>query len=215
MGLPVQDIGAADGVGGDEIPVHRVAERLVDADAIHVDGDALRRALQRRSRKAAVAKILHEAVALDVGRRDARHALHQRVDDVLRIGAGNVVGGDRLHHGRDFVAVDAAAGADGGTVIAGDGARRACGGAGALRAGGMTWGERRRRDDADFRKIDRLRQRGTRQDQRGQSDARQQTLRNCTHTRPKSRRRIATAPGSSSDVWRARVPVRFAKPVGN
>src|SRR3569832_2479782 len=37
-----KDIGAADGFGGDKVPVYGVAERFVDTHAIHVDRNALR-----------------------------------------------------------------------------------------------------------------------------------------------------------------------------
>src|ERR1043165_2201235 len=57
------DVGAADGVGRDEIEVHRVAERLVDAHAIHVDRKALRLARHRRGDKSAIADVRLEAVA--------------------------------------------------------------------------------------------------------------------------------------------------------
>src|SRR2546430_4269399 len=39
------DVGAADGNGWDEVPVDRVAEGFVDADALHVDRQSLRGAL--------------------------------------------------------------------------------------------------------------------------------------------------------------------------
>src|SRR4029079_7196907 len=41
------DVGALDGDGWDQVPIHRIAEGFVHADAVHVDGDALRCALQR------------------------------------------------------------------------------------------------------------------------------------------------------------------------
>ena len=63
-------IGAVDGVGRDQIPVDRVAERLVEADAAHVNRDALRRALHRRRKEAAIAELLRGAVAVGIGQRD-------------------------------------------------------------------------------------------------------------------------------------------------
>ena len=52
------DVGAADRDGRDHVPVDGVAEGLVDADAVHVDREPLRRALQRRRHEAAIAKVL-------------------------------------------------------------------------------------------------------------------------------------------------------------
>ena len=104
------DVGASDRDRRDEIPVDGVAERLVDADAVHVDREALRRALQGRGREAAVAQVLEEAVALHVGRVHAGDALHQRFDHARRVRAVEVLGGQRLHHGRDLVTVEPDAG---------------------------------------------------------------------------------------------------------
>src|SRR5262245_50216319 len=49
------DIRAADRDLRNQVPVDGVAEGFIDADALHVDGEPLRRALQRRSREAAIA----------------------------------------------------------------------------------------------------------------------------------------------------------------
>ena len=59
-------VDAVNGAGRDQVPVHGVAEGFVDAHAVLVDGNALRRALQRRGGKSAKAQILNEAVALDI-----------------------------------------------------------------------------------------------------------------------------------------------------
>ena len=52
------DVGAFDRVGRNEVEVDRVAERLVDADPVHVDGEALRLARHRRGDEAAIAEIV-------------------------------------------------------------------------------------------------------------------------------------------------------------
>ena len=108
------DVGAADGDGRDEIPVDGIAEGFVDADTLHVDREALRGALQRRGRETAIAQILEETVALNVVGDDAGNALLQRIEDIGRIDAREVLGGERLHHRRHLVAVDADSGKRGG-----------------------------------------------------------------------------------------------------
>src|SRR5262249_15635114 len=49
------DIRAADRDLRNQVPVDGIAEGLIDADTLHVDGEPLRRALQRRCREAPVA----------------------------------------------------------------------------------------------------------------------------------------------------------------
>ena len=103
------DVGAGDRIGRNEVEVDRVAERLVDAHAIHVNGEALRLAGHRRSDEAAIADIGLEAVALLIRRAHAREILEERLGDVLAVAARNVLGGDRLHERRHLVAIDAPA----------------------------------------------------------------------------------------------------------
>jgi hypothetical protein len=81
------DVGTADRDSRDHVPVDGVAEGLVDADAVHVDREPLRRALQRRGHETAIAQILEQTVALDVCRDDARDALRERFEHAGRIGA--------------------------------------------------------------------------------------------------------------------------------
>src|SRR5262245_46635183 len=52
------DVRAIDSDLGNKIPIDRVAERLVDADAILVNGEPLGCSLQGRSRKTSIAQIL-------------------------------------------------------------------------------------------------------------------------------------------------------------
>src|SRR5262249_54291582 len=101
------DIGATDGDGRDQVPVDGVAEGFVDADTLHVDREPLRGALQRRGGEAAIAQVWCELVALDVAGEHAGHALVQRFSHVGGIDAREVLGGERLHHGRYLVAVEA------------------------------------------------------------------------------------------------------------
>src|SRR5262249_43012987 len=104
------DIRAADRHLRNQVPVDGVAEGFIDANALHVDGKPLRRALQRRSRETAIAEIQGQFVALNVVGSDAGDALHERLDHVRRIVAREVRGGERLHHRRHLAAVNAETG---------------------------------------------------------------------------------------------------------
>ena len=57
-------------VCGNGVPIDGVAKGFVQPHAILIDGDALRRALQRRGFEAVKAQILEHAVALDVAEAD-------------------------------------------------------------------------------------------------------------------------------------------------
>ena len=76
------DVGALDGVGRDEVPVDRVAECFVEADAVHVDRQPLRPALERGGGEATVLDLLHRAIAVRIGKGDAGNALEQHVGHV-------------------------------------------------------------------------------------------------------------------------------------
>ena len=78
---------AVDRRGGDEIPVHRVAENLVDTNAVLIDGEPLRHAFNRRGREAAKLDIGLELIAVDVADDRARHVLLDRLFDRRRSGA--------------------------------------------------------------------------------------------------------------------------------
>jgi len=101
------DVGAADGNVRDEVPVDCVAEGFVDAHTLHVDREPLRSALQRRGGEAAIAQSRGELVALGVAYEHPRNTLIQRLGHVWRIDPREVLGGERLHHGRHLVAVEA------------------------------------------------------------------------------------------------------------
>ena len=104
IGAP--DVGAVDCAGRNQVPVDRVAKCFVEADAVDVDGETLRRALQRRSREAAIAKVLGKAVALDVLQIDAWHPLLERLGHRHRVCAGNVGRRHRVDHFGSFIDFD-------------------------------------------------------------------------------------------------------------
>ena len=104
------EVGAVDRIGRDEVEVDRVAERLVETDAVHVDGEALRLARHRRGDEAAIADVGLETVALLVRRAHAGDALEQRVGDVRAIALRKVLGGQGLDQGWDLVPIDASTG---------------------------------------------------------------------------------------------------------
>jgi hypothetical protein len=99
------DVGTPDSNVRDEIPVDGVAEGFVDAHTLHVDREPLRCALQGRGSEAAITQIRSELVALRVAYEHAWNALIQRLGHVWRIDARKVFGGERLNHGRHFVAI--------------------------------------------------------------------------------------------------------------
>ena len=87
-----------------QIPADHVTERLVQADAVHVDGEALRRAEQRRRRVATVIDVGLKRVALDL---IDVHAVEAAVEKVREVEGAAVrelaVGGhlDGRRHLRD------------------------------------------------------------------------------------------------------------------
>ena len=102
-------IGSVDGLRRNEIPIDRVAENFIDADAVLIDGEALRRALPRRGNKAAIEQILRERIAVDINRHGTGDLLLQGIGHILRIGAGEIRRRHALHHARNVVAIFAAA----------------------------------------------------------------------------------------------------------
>ena len=77
--IGADDGDAGDGVVGQEVPVDDVAERLVDAHAVLIDGEALRHAVDGRGFEAAVLQIALKHVALRVAEDDARHSVLQHL----------------------------------------------------------------------------------------------------------------------------------------
>ena len=70
----------------DQVPIHDVAERFVDAVAVLIDGDPLRCARHRRGGKAAIVEIALELVAGLVTQGDKRQILHYAVQQRRRLG---------------------------------------------------------------------------------------------------------------------------------
>ncbi len=100
----------ADGGLGDQVPVDRVAEGLVQTRAVHIDGQAFGRALQGRGLEAAEIQVAGEGIALGVRQADARRALLQGVDGGQGPGMGEVAGAEDFHRARQLVGVQPRAG---------------------------------------------------------------------------------------------------------
>ena len=90
----------------DQVPVHDVAERLIDAAAILIHGNALRGARHGGCRRAAIVQIALERVAGLVAQRDARHRAQNVIEQRWRAAVIKLARADRLDIGRDLVAVD-------------------------------------------------------------------------------------------------------------
>ena len=86
----------SDRVHRDEIPVDRVAERLVQADAVEVHRQALRRAEQRGREEAAVLDIRLQRIALHVVDVNAADRLAHVRRQVEALVIGEILGRDRL-----------------------------------------------------------------------------------------------------------------------
>ena len=71
-----------DGDSRDEVPTHDIAEGLVEADSVHVDGDALGRTEERRGGVAAVVDVGLIGVALHFVDMDAAEAFVQKIGQV-------------------------------------------------------------------------------------------------------------------------------------
>ena len=95
--------------GWDQIPVDGVAERLVDANPVLVDRQPLRRSGHGRCDEAAKLHVRLKRIAGDLVDNDARHLLLQRIGDIQRTGARNLIGVDDVDACRNFVGIDAGA----------------------------------------------------------------------------------------------------------
>jgi hypothetical protein len=139
-----------DGVLRDEIPVDDVAENFVDAHAVLIDCEPLRRAEDRRRDVPAIVEIKLELIAGLVAECDAGQATLQRLQQIRGLGMIEIRRRHCLHIGGHLVAVDRA----------GFGRCRRARRWG--RAGGRRLGcrarrrDRRRRDDANFGERDRV-----------------------------------------------------------
>ncbi len=72
----------------DQVELDGVAEGLVEARAVEIDGEALRLALERGSDEAAIDEIGLPGIVLRVLKRDARDGAGERTEQVGRAGAG-------------------------------------------------------------------------------------------------------------------------------
>ena len=122
-GIVGDDRGRTDRRGRDRVPVHGVGKRLVDAHAVLVDGEALRRAGQRRGDIAAKLDVGLERIAGDFAEIDAGNVLLKRIADVQRAGALYLGRIDRIDARRDLVDIDAAGSAGRGRVDVDPGGR--------------------------------------------------------------------------------------------
>ena len=92
---------------GDQVPVHRVAERVVEAGAVDVDRQALRRPLQGGGLEAMVEQGRLLGVAGGGVEVHAADLLVERPQGVGGAVAGDVVAVEHVGFGRQLVAVDA------------------------------------------------------------------------------------------------------------
>ena len=109
-GVVADDVHRSDGDGRNQIPIHGVAERFVDADAVLVDGEALRRARDRRGVEAAEKDVGLEGIARDILHVDAGRILREGFDDARQLLALDFLGVDYGHRSWNLVHVDAGAG---------------------------------------------------------------------------------------------------------
>ena len=82
--------------GGDQIPADHIAERLVHAYAVEVDGQALRRAEQRRGGEAAIIDVGLQRIALHLVDEHAPGQSAQIVGQVQRMAARDLFVGHVL-----------------------------------------------------------------------------------------------------------------------
>jgi hypothetical protein len=112
--------------GRQQVPADDVAERLVEADAVDVERQSLRRAEQRRRRVAAKAHVGLPRVALDLVDVDAAETAVHEFAEGERAASRDVGAGGRLNRCRDAIArhVDARQGRHADDVDRREGRRR-------------------------------------------------------------------------------------------
>ena len=142
-----------DGVLRDEIPIDDVAENFVDAHAVLIDGEPLRRAEDRRRDEPTIVEVELELIAGLVAERDTGQAALQRVQQIRGFGVIEIGRRHGLDVGRHLVAVDRAGfrGCSGADERGRGRSRRRC----RLRCRARRW-YRRGPDDADFGERDRI-----------------------------------------------------------
>jgi hypothetical protein len=109
-GIVADDVDRAHGRGWDQVPVDGVAEGLVDAHAVLVDGQALRRARNGRSVKAAKFHVGLKGIAGHFADSDAWRLLGQGLHEAWRSRALDLLGAHGGDAGRNFIDVDANSG---------------------------------------------------------------------------------------------------------
>ena len=97
-----------DGHFGNEIPIDDITIRFVDAGAVLVHRDALRRPRHRRGCKAPVIQIALELVARLIAQVNAGHRLEDRSKQVRRFRMIEVRSNDRLDVRRHLISIDLA-----------------------------------------------------------------------------------------------------------
>ncbi len=80
-----------------QVPGHDIAKRLVLAHAVHVHGNSLRRAKQRRGSVAAIVDVWLERVLLVLIDMDAIEAPVEEISEIERSALLDIVGGGGLH----------------------------------------------------------------------------------------------------------------------
>ncbi len=94
--------GRGDGDCREEIPAHHLAKRLIEAHAVHVDRQPLRRAEQGRGRVAAIVEVGLERIALDLVDMHAVEPAVEEVGEVERAAGGDLAVGRGLDRRRDL-----------------------------------------------------------------------------------------------------------------
>src|SRR6185369_13611284 len=86
-----------------QIPVDGIAKRLIDANAVNIDGETFRSADQRRGGKAVVVDVELKGVIRAIADVNPHESLTQIVRDVIDLRVPQILAGGRLHIGRDLV----------------------------------------------------------------------------------------------------------------
>ncbi len=90
-----------------QIPVDRIAKRLVDAHTVLINGESLRQAEQRRDREAAEVHVRLQWIILGVVDVHARERSVQQLRHIGRLESLDVRVGDELHARRNVIEIDA------------------------------------------------------------------------------------------------------------
>src|SRR5690606_27597937 len=109
-GLRARDqLHGADGRQGNQVPIDRVAEGLVDAYAVLVHSKSLRQPEERRCRESAKVEVRLQRIVLRMIDVDAREVTIQVVGEIQRLRALELAGRRSLYVCRDERRIDASA----------------------------------------------------------------------------------------------------------